>query len=176
MEDGGLIKAGQVSHVLLLVVLRWVHLLHVVLADQHPLAGLHYLHLHIVSLGLLHAGCHEALGLVGNPDQPLAAPFGLSGGVAEGIPVHHQELEVGIRPVHVGHDVSCCHYQVTDNKVSTLCWVRLDHHSVTRSYHNLKIFTTDYICTGGQRELLGGSTRHAPCERRTGCGARVSPA
>ena len=120
VQDRGLVKAGEVGHVLLLVVLRRVHLLHVVLADQHPLPSLHDLHLHIVSLGLLHAGRHEALGLMGNPDQPLPAPLGLGGGVAEGIPVHHQELEVGIRPVHVSHDVSCCHYQVTDNKVSTL--------------------------------------------------------
>ena len=96
MEDGGLVQAGEVCHVLLFVILRRIHLLHVVLADQHPLAGLDNLHLHIVPLGLLHAGRHKALGLMRNPDEPLLAPLGLGGGVAEGVPVHHQELEVGV--------------------------------------------------------------------------------
>ena len=103
MEDRSLVETSEVSHVLLLVVLGRVHLLHIVLADQHPLAGLHDLDLHIVTLGLLHGGCHESLGLMRDPDKPLLGPLGLGGGVGEGIPVHHQELEVGIRPVHVSH-------------------------------------------------------------------------
>ena len=104
VKDRSLVEAGQVSHVLLFVVLGRVHLLHVVLADQHPLASLLELHLHIVPLASLHAGGHEALALMRHPDQLLLGPLGLGGGVSEAVPVHHQELEVGIRPVHISHD------------------------------------------------------------------------
>ena len=109
MEDGGLVETGEVRHVLLLVVLRRVHLLHVVLADKHPLTGLHNLNLDVIPLGLLHGGRHKTLGLMRDPDKPLLGPLGLGGGVREGIPVHNQELEVGIRPVHVAHDDQSLH-------------------------------------------------------------------
>ena len=58
-------EAGEVRHVLLLVILGLVHFLH----EQHPLAGLDNLHLYIVPLGLLHGGRHEALGLMRHPDS-----------------------------------------------------------------------------------------------------------
>ena len=65
LEDwGGLVKAGEVRHVLLLVILGLVHFLH----EQHPLDGL-------VPLDLLHGGRHEALGLMRHPDKPLLRPL-----------------------------------------------------------------------------------------------------
>ena len=103
VEDGGLVEAGQVGHVLDLVELGRVHLLDVVLGDEDALAGLGDVHLDLLAAVLLDGGRDEALVLVGHPHQPLLGPFRLLGGVVDGVAVHQQVLEVGVVLVGVTH-------------------------------------------------------------------------
>lgn len=105
MEDRGLVEAGEVSHVLLLVELGRVHLLDVVFGDELSLSSVHDLHLDLVAAVLLDGGRDEAVGLVGDPDELLLGPFCLSRGVVEGTTVDNQVLQVGVQPVDdFGHD------------------------------------------------------------------------
>ena len=103
VEDAGLVEAGEVRHVLLLVELGRVHLLDVVLGDQLLFAGVNELDQDLIPAVGLNGGRHESLGLMGHPDQLFRGPFGLRGGVVERIPVDHQVLQVGVRLVHVHH-------------------------------------------------------------------------
>ncbi len=96
MEDGGLVEACQLGHVLHLVELGRVHLLKVVLGDVAALARLHDLHLDLVEALALDGRRDEPEVLVRHPDQPLLRPFGLRRRVVEGVPVDDQVFEIGI--------------------------------------------------------------------------------
>ena len=103
VQDGGLVEAGEVGHVLLLVELWGVHLLDVVFGDQDPLGGLRDLDLDLVAAVLLDGGRHESGVLVGDPDEPLLGPLRLHCGVVEGIAIHDQVFKVRVGLVHVHH-------------------------------------------------------------------------
>ena len=107
VEDRGLVEAGEVGHVFLLVKLGRVHLLDVVFGDELALSGVDDLDFDLVAAVLLDGGCHEADALVRDPDELLLGPFCLGGGVVEGPAVDDQVLQVGVQPVDdFGHDGS----------------------------------------------------------------------
>ncbi len=97
VQHGRLVQARQVGHVLLLVELGRVHLLNVVLGHEDALRRLGDLDLDLVAAVLLDGGRDEAHGVVGDPDEALLRPFRLLRRVVEGVPVHDQVLEVGVR-------------------------------------------------------------------------------
>ena len=106
MEDRGLVEAGEVGHVFLLVKLGRVHLLDVVFGDELSLSSVDDLDFDLVASVLLDGGRHEAVALVRDPDELFLGPFCLGRGVVEGPPVDDQVLQVGVQPVddfsHVG--------------------------------------------------------------------------
>jgi len=61
VQNGGLVQARQLGHVLDFVELWRIHLLYVVAQDHHPLAGLGQLHFDLVAMLPLNTGGHEAL-------------------------------------------------------------------------------------------------------------------
>lgn len=104
VQNGGLVEAREVGHVLDLVELGRVHLLDVVEAHDHLLARVGDLDLDLVTTLSLDAGGHETLALVRNPHQPLLGPLGLRGRVIEVVPVHGQvpQLRIGQLVRHPG--------------------------------------------------------------------------
>jgi len=114
VQHGRLVEAREAGHVLGLVELRGVHLLDVVSGHAFSLSGLDDFHLDLVSPVGLDGGGHEAVHLVGNPDELLRGPLGLDGRVAHGVAVDDEVLEIGVVAVdaQVGHGVAfneCVH-------------------------------------------------------------------
>lgn len=96
VQNTGLVKTGKFSHVLDLVEFRRIHLLDIILGHGGSFAGLLNLDLDLIAPLALNAGGHEALRLVGHPNQSFLGPLRLCGRVIVIVPVHTQEFQFWI--------------------------------------------------------------------------------
>lgn len=112
VEDRRFIEACQFCHILDFVKFGRVHLLNVILIDNHYFARFLYFDGNFIAVFLLYGCRPEAIYFVRNPDQPFGRPGSLDGGIIEPILVDDQvfqlgsaeAVEVGIR--HVGSEMA----------------------------------------------------------------------
>ena len=132
MQDGGFVEAGELCHVLDLVKFRWVHLLDIVLSDEHPFTGLSDFHLDLVAALALDSCRHEPLRLVGHPYELLRGPFCLCCRVVETVPVHGEDTQFRVRTIYPGVVRHLCLARTQ----CLACWKNLPPHVFLRPSSN----------------------------------------